>query len=77
MVMLSVGVTLVAGLLPALSASRVTPLEALRPSFTASINSAGEMSSLIGAGLIGFALIVLFSKQSGLLALGGTALLVG
>ena len=75
--MLGVGVTLVAGLLPALSASRVTPLEALRPSFTASINSAGEMSSLIGAGLIGFALIVLFSKQFGLLALGGLALLIG
>ena len=76
-VVLGVGVTLAAGLLPALSASRVTPLEALRPSFTATINSAGEISSLLGAGLIGIALIVLFSKQAGLLALGGLALLIG
>ena len=32
-VVIGVGVTILAGLLPAYSASRVTPLEALRPTF--------------------------------------------
>lgn len=75
---LGVGVTVVAGLIPALAAGRVTPLEALRPS-VAGVNYRRVIgaSAVIGVILIGFALLVLFARNISLLALGALLFLVG
>ncbi len=75
---LGVGVTVLAGLFPALTASRVTPLEALRPSVAGvAYRRAIGASAVVGIVLIVFALLVLFSKNLGLLALGALLFLVG
>jgi putative ABC transport system permease protein len=76
-VLLGIGMTLVAGLLPALSASRITPLEALRPMAEAPAAGKISKSSWSGIGLIVAAVIILFSRQVGLLALGSLLLLLG
>lgn len=77
-ILLGVGVTMLAGLFPALAAGRVTPLEALRPS-VAGVNyrRAISASAILGSLLIIFALLVLFSKNIGLLALGALLFLCG
>src|SRR5262249_32453753 len=77
-VVLGVGVTVFAGLAPAIRASRVTPLEALRPSsvdleFT---RGAGRWFAL-GVALIVAAVLALFSGQLALIAPGGIMFLVG
>jgi putative ABC transport system permease protein len=76
--LLGVGVTLLAGLLPAWSASRVTPLEALRPSVAEM-----EFRRQTGVGFwVGIAILVLtvlaiLSGQSALILPGGIFFLVG
>ncbi|MBK9714613.1 MAG: ABC transporter permease [Kouleothrix sp.] len=74
---LGVGVTLLAGLLPALSASRVTPLEALRPSVVEVSYRGFGRRTLIGVALLGLALAGLVSGNMRLVALGGLLFLVG
>ncbi len=77
-VALGIGVTVFAGLLPALSAGRVTPLEALRPAVAdASNRGQGRIGLVVGAGLIVVAIVVLFSGSTGLVGLGGLLFLVG
>ncbi len=76
-IMLGVGVTLFAGLLPAFTASRVTPIEALRPSVGATITRIGRLSTLVGAGMIVIAILGLLSRRFELVALGGLLFLVG
>jgi len=76
-IVLGVGVTLFAGLLPALSASRVTPIEALRPSFSEVMQRISRIGTIVGAGMIVFAIAGLFSGVFALVALGGLFLLVG
>lgn len=75
---LGIGVTLVSGLLPALSASRVTPLEALRPTVV-SVEARRKISRalILGIVLCVVALVGLLSRNIGLVALGGFAFLVG
>ena len=46
---LGVGVTLLAGLLPALSASRVTPIEVLRPSLGDTAQRVSRSGTILGA----------------------------
>ncbi|MCE1253590.1 MAG: FtsX-like permease family protein, partial [Anaerolineae bacterium] len=72
-----IGMTLIAGVLPAINASHVTPLEALRPSMNPVQNSGLSKSVLTGLGMIVLAAVVLFSANSGLIALGALLLLVG
>ena len=77
-VALGVGVTVFAGLAPAIRASRVTPLEALRPSgadleFT---RGAGRWFAL-GLALIVLAILALVSDQLVLIIPGGILFLVG
>ncbi len=76
-VILGVGVTLLAGLLPAFSASRVTPLEALRPSVAEVAQRTAGIGVVIGVGLIALAVLGLVSGHMGLTALGGLMFLIG
>jgi len=74
---LGVGVTLFAGLLPALSASRVTPIEVLRPSLGETAQRISRIGTGAGAVMIVVALVGLFSGNFALVALGGLLFLLG
>jgi len=76
-VTLGVGVTLLAGLLPAFSASRVMPLEALRPSVAEIGQRTAGVGAVIGVCLIALAVLGLISGNMGLTALGGLMFLIG
>ncbi len=76
-VVLGVGVTLVAGLIPALTASRVTPLEVLRPMAGDKSQRISRVATVVGALMIVFALVGLLSGVFALVALGGLFILVG
>lgn len=76
-IVMGIGVTLLAGLIPALSAGKVTPLEVLRP-------MAGDKSQRLSRGLtiagtimIAAALIGLLSGNFAVVALGGLLFLIG
>jgi putative ABC transport system permease protein len=76
-IVLGVGVTLFAGLLPALSASRVTPMEALRPSLGETMQRISRVGTIVGAVMIGIAVVGLLTGIFPLVALGGLLVLVG
>jgi putative ABC transport system permease protein len=76
-VVLGVGVTVFAGLLPAFTASRVTPIEALRPSVSETAARVGRISTIVGALMIVVAIVGLLSGSFTLTALGGLLFLVG
>jgi putative ABC transport system permease protein len=77
-IVLGVGVTLAAGLFPALSAGRVTPMEALRPPADAAAyrRSIGG-SAIAGIVLIALALSALATQNVALLALGAVLFMAG
>jgi putative ABC transport system permease protein len=76
--LIGVGITVLSGLIPARNASRVTPMDALRPS-----QAEFEYKRCAGAGLIaglvmlGVALLALASKNMSLISLGGILFLFG
>ncbi len=73
-----VGITLLAGLLPALSAGRVQPVEALRPAVAAvESRRAVGLSALLGILLIAAAAVMLVTGQSALISAGAFAFLIG
>jgi putative ABC transport system permease protein len=72
-----VGITIVAGLIPAFTASRVTPLEALRPSFSDAIKSVSKIGSWLGLAMIVASLLALISGGMELIALGALLFMVG
>ena len=76
-VIAGVGVTVLAGLIPALSASRITPLEALRPSYSDAIKSVSKVGAWVGGGLIVLSLLALITGQIAFIALGSIMFLVG
>jgi putative ABC transport system permease protein len=76
-VVFGIGVTLVAGLLPAFTASRVTPLEALRPSEVGVESRKIGKGTIIGAIMILAAAFSLATKNVGLVSLGGLFCLIG
>ncbi len=76
-VVLGVGVTLFAGLLPALNASRVTPIEVLRPSLGETAQRISRIGTIVGAVMIVLALLGLFAGNFVFVALGGLLFLVG
>jgi putative ABC transport system permease protein len=76
-VVLGVGVTLFAGLLPALNASRVTPMEALRPSLSEVMQRVSRIAVIAGAILVVLAIAGLLSGVFALVALGGLLFLIG
>ena len=71
-----VGMTLAAGIIPARSASKVTPLEALRPAFAES-RGFSKLSLWAGIGLLVLSLAALISGNIGLTALGALMFLIG
>lgn len=77
-VLLGVGITLLAGLFPAVSAGRVTPLEALRPSLGKvdyrKVIGAGAVAGLI---LIGLSVGALLSGNVSLVGLGSMLFMAG
>lgn len=75
---LGVGVTVAAGLFPAISASRVTPLDALRPSMaeTEFDRNAG-IGFFVGVVLILLTLLAILSGQATLIVPGGFLFLLG
>ena len=75
---IGLGITLLAGILPALAASRVTPLEALRPTLgKISIRRMAGLGFWSGAALIAIALALLLSQDINLLGTGGLLFIVG
>ncbi|MHB1135030.1 MAG: FtsX-like permease family protein [Chloroflexota bacterium] len=76
-VVLGVGVALVAGLLPALAAGRVSPLEALRPPAPEGEGRARRRGAIAGAVLLLLAVVALFTGNTGAVALGGLFCLAG
>lgn len=75
---LGIGVTLLAGLQPALSAGRVTPMEALRPSLSpVEYRRSLGASAIAGIVMVGLALAALFSGSTGLISLGAVLFLAG
>jgi putative ABC transport system permease protein len=76
-ILLGVGVTLLAGLIPALRAGRVTPMEALRPSLGEVMQRISRISVIVGAVMISVAIAGLLSGVFALAALGGLLFLVG
>ncbi len=76
-IVLGVGITIVAGLLPAYSASRITPLEALRPSMgKVSFKRVASLSFWSGVVLMALAAGILFSQQAALIGLGAVLFVV-
>ncbi len=77
-IVVGIGVTLLAGILPALSASRVTPLEALRPSLgEVAFRRMAGWGFWTGVAMIVFGVLVLFTQDPGLVSLGGVLFIVG
>jgi putative ABC transport system permease protein len=75
---IGVGVTLLAGLLPAISAGRVTPLEALRPSVgQVSLRRMAGVGFWAGVVMIGLAVAALLTKQLAFMSLGTVLFIVG
>ncbi len=77
-IVLGIGVTVLAGLIPAVQASRVTPVEALRASTAeAHFNRNAGIGFILGVALIAFGVFALFFGQIGMISIGGLAFLVG
>lgn len=76
-IVFGVGTTLIAGLLPATAASRVTPLEALRPAEVGVESRKISRGTIVGAVMIVIAIFSLASKNVGLVSLGGLFCLIG
>jgi putative ABC transport system permease protein len=76
--LLGVGMTVLAGLIPAWNASRITPLEALRPT-QAEMDFQRQTgpSFFIGVTLLAVTAAAIFSGQPGLIVPGGILFLVG
>ncbi|MEW5987832.1 MAG: FtsX-like permease family protein, partial [Chloroflexota bacterium] len=74
---LGVGVTIVGAIAPALAASRVTPLEALRPATSEGYRRAAGRSGLVGVVLVILAMATLASGNAGLVTLGGVLFVLG
>lgn len=76
--LIGVGVTLLAGILPAINATRVTPLEALRPNLSeVSTRSFAGWGFWSGASMIAIAIIALLTQNTSLVGLGGVLFLLG
>jgi len=77
-IFLGVGVTVLAGLLPAWNASRITPLEALRPSLAeGQFKRQAGRGFLVGAAILVLTVAAILSGRAALIVPGGILFLVG
>lgn len=77
-IVMGVGVTLLAGLLPAMNASRVAPMEALRPAVGAlSFKRMAGRGFWIGVAMIAIAVAALVTQNVGFIGLGGILFVIG
>lgn len=77
-ILLGVGVTILAGLIPARAASRVTPMDALRPTVAEmEYRRQAGIGSIIGIIIIALTSIALLSWNAAFITLGGFLFLVG
>lgn len=77
-IFMGIGVTVVAGILPALRASRISPLEALRPTAAqAEFERERGRGFWVGLALIIVSLAMLFIGQDAMIAAGGFVFLIG
>lgn len=77
-IVMGVGITVLAGLLPARAASRLTPLEALRPSVgEVSLKRMAGLGFWSGVAMLVLAVAALISGNSGLIGLGSALFVVG
>ncbi|MBE0477414.1 MAG: ABC transporter permease, partial [Coriobacteriia bacterium] len=74
---LGVGITVLSAILPARAASRITPLDALRPQIGDVYEKAATRRAWVGLALIAIAVAALVSRDAGLTGLGVILLLVG
>ncbi len=74
---LGVGVTVLAGLLPAINATRVTPLDALRPASAETERRTSRIGLVVGSALILLSITGLLSGNIALVALGCLMFLIG
>jgi putative ABC transport system permease protein len=74
---LGVGVTLFASLLPAWKASRVMPMEVLRPSLSQMTQHISRLATIVGVVMIVAAIAGLLSGVFAFVALGGVIFLIG
>lgn len=76
-IVLGVGVTVVAALLPARAAARITPLEAMRPQLGEVYQRRVGRRAWIGGGLVVVSLFGLTTGQANLIGFGAVVFLVG
>ncbi len=77
-IFLGIGITVAAGILPALRASRISPLEALRPTAAAaSFETNRGRGFWVGVALVALSVAMLFFGQEAMIAAGGFVFLVG
>lgn len=76
-VVLGVGVTVLGGLYPALSASQVSPLEALRPTISEAYHRVARRRAWVGVAMIVVAAIGLLGGNAGLAGLSALLFLLG
>ncbi len=75
---MGIGITLLAGLLPAREAGRVTPIEALRPSVGAvSLRRMAGVSFWAGLAMIAVAMVALISGSTAFIAAGSALFTIG
>lgn len=75
---MGIGVTLLAGLLPARAAGRMTPLEALRPPVgEVSLRKLAGWGLWVGLGLIAAGLAALLTSNTSFIALGAVLFIIG
>jgi putative ABC transport system permease protein len=75
---MGLGITLIAGILPALSASRLSPLEAMRPTVgAASVRRMAGFGFWAGVVMVATALALLLTQDASLLSVGGLLFIVG
>jgi putative ABC transport system permease protein len=76
-VVMGIGITVFSAVFPARQAAQITPMEALRPIPAATYEKAARRRAIIGAVLVGLALLGLFSGLTNLLGLATLIFLAG
>lgn len=74
---LGIGVTILAAIIPARAAGRVTPMEAMRPQVGEVYERKVTKRAWAGAGIVVISLLMLVTRDSGMVGMGSIVFLVG